>query len=122
MVNMKMQYIDRDKNKILGKYLFTLDWHTPEWNILDSGYSENPDQHKCGHVILRDDGNFAIQPNNRVLLFEPSMVTKPGERLIDRLVNTRKWDVEDASKWTTEDSNHYNYDIVKTSKEKNGKK
>lgn len=111
MVNMKMQYIDRDKNKILGKYLFTLDWHTPEWNILDSGYSENPDQHKCGHVILRDDGNFAIQPNNRVLLFEPSTVTKVGQHLIDRLVNTRKWDVEDASKWTTEDSNRYNYDI-----------
>ena len=122
MMSMRMQYIDRNKEKILGKYLFTLDWHSPERNILDTGNSETPSEHKCGHVIQRDDGNFAIQPNNRVLLLEPSMVTKSGEQLIERLVNTRKWDVEDASKWTTEDSNNYNYDIVETSKEKNGKK
>jgi hypothetical protein len=122
MQNMRMQYIDRDRNKIQGKYLFTLDWHAPERNIIDLAYSETPSEHKCGHVILRDDGNFAIQPNNRVLMFEPSMTTKAnGGPLIERLVNTRKWDVEDASKWTAEDSNRYNYDIVKTPKEKNGK-
>ena len=71
LANMSMSYIDRTKTKIPGKYLFTLDWHNPDSNRLDDGYSENPGQHKCGHVIERDDGNFAIQPNNRVLLFEP---------------------------------------------------
>jgi hypothetical protein len=111
MINMRMQYIDRNKQKIKGKYLFTLDWHSPERNILDTGNSETPNEHKCGHVILRDDGNFAIQPNNRVLMFEPSMTTKAdGKLLIDRLVNTRKWDVEDADKWTVEDSNRFHYD------------
>jgi hypothetical protein len=61
-------------------------------------------------VILRDDGNFAIQPNNRVLMFEPSMTTKTDNGLlIERLVNTRKWDVEDADKWTVEDSNKFYY-------------
>ena len=121
MANRKMQYIDRGKNKVFGKYLFTLDWHAPERNIIDTEFSETPDDHKCGHVIVRDDGNFAIQPNNRVLLLDPSFVTKPGELQIDRLVNTNLWDVEDGSKWRTEDSNRYNYDIVKTPKEKNGK-
>lgn len=121
MANRKVQYIDRDKNKVFGKYLFTLDWHAPDRNIIDTDFSETPSDHKCGHVILRDDGNFAIQPNNRILLLDPSFVTKPGELQIQRLVNTHLWDVEDGSKWTTEDSNNYNYDIVKTSKEKNGK-
>lgn len=111
--NMRMSYTDRDKKTITGKYLFTLDWHTPEHNILDTGYSETPNQHKCGHVIARDDGNFAIQPNNRVFLFEPSFTTKHGKPIIDRLINERKWDVEDASKWVTEDSNRFNYDIKK---------
>lgn len=111
MANRKMQYIDRSKNKVFGKYLFTLDWHAPERNIIDTEFSETPADHKCGHVIARDDGNFAIQPNNRVLLLDPSFVTKPGDLQIDRLVNSRLWDVEDGSKWTTEDSNRYNYDI-----------
>lgn len=109
--NMRMSYRDRTKNVISGKYLFTLDWHNPDFNMLDVGYSENPGQHKCGHVIVRDDGNFAIQPNNRVLVYDPSYTTKHGELVIDRLINERQWDVEDASKWMTEDSNRYNYDI-----------
>jgi hypothetical protein len=111
--NMKMSYLDRTKQNIFGKYLFTLDWHSPDSNILDDGYSENPGQHKCGHVIQRDDGNFAIQPNNRVRLYEPSFVTKKS-LVIDRLINTNAWDVEGYSKWTTEDSNSYNYDIIDT--------
>jgi hypothetical protein len=108
-----MSYLDRTKQNIFGKYLFTLDWHNPDSNILNDGYSENPGQHKCGHVIQRDDGNFAIQPNNRVRLYEPSFVTKKS-LVIDRLINTNAWDVEGYNKWITEDSNAYNYDIIDT--------
>lgn len=110
LVNMKMSYLDRNKNKVEGKYLFTLDWHNPDSNTIDHGYSENPGQHKCGHVIQRDDGNFAIQPNNRVLLFEPSFTTKYGNLVIDRLINEHKWDVEDNPKYILEDNNRYNYE------------
>jgi hypothetical protein len=109
--NMRMSYRDRNKKVISGKYLFTLDWHNPDYNVLDVGFSENPGQHKCGHVIARDDGNIAIQPNNRVLLFDPSFTTKYNKLVIDRLINERQWDVEDADKWVTEDSDRYNYDI-----------
>ena len=108
--NMRMSYLDREKNKIPGKYLFTLDWHNPDSNILDDGYSENPGQHKCGHVIQRDDGNFAIQPNNRVKLYEPSFVTKK-EYVIDRIFNEKKYDVENQDKCIMEDSDRFNYDI-----------
>ena len=52
--------MDRNKNNIGGKYLFTLDWHNPESNILDDGYSESPGQHKCGHLIKLDNGNFDL--------------------------------------------------------------
>jgi hypothetical protein len=113
LVNMRMSYLNREKENVNGKYLFTLDWHNPESNILDDGYSENPGQHKCGHVIQRDDGNFAIQPNNRVKLYEPSFVTKQS-LLLHRLVNTNKWDVESYDKWILEDSSAYNYDIFES--------
>ena len=110
MRNMRMTYVSRNGQFVNGKYLFTLDWHAPEDNVLNAGFSVNPGQHKCGHVIIRDDGNFAIQPNNRVRLFDPSFTTKTGN-LIDRLINTRQWDVEDASKWKTSDDDRYFYDV-----------
>ena len=107
-----MTYIDRHKNEINGKYMFTLDWHTPDINILDTGYSVNPGQHKCGHVIEREDGNYAIQPNNRIRLWDPSYTTKKGENLINRLINQTLWGVEDGDKWLTSDDNMYDYEVV----------
>ena len=97
LTNLKMSYKDRQKNVIQGKYLFTLDWHNPDSNRLDDGYSETPNEHKCGHVIQRDDGNFAIQPNNRVRVFEPSFANKK-DLVIGRIINDRVWDVEDEEK------------------------
>ena len=40
----------------------------------------------------------------------PAFTTK-NVNLIDRFVNTKKWDVEDANKWKTSDDNRYYYDI-----------
>jgi hypothetical protein len=110
MRNMRMTYVARSGEFVNGKYLFSLDWHSPDDNVINGGFSVNPGQHKCGHVIERDDGNFAIQPNNRVRLFDPSFTTKTGT-LIERLVNTNKWDVEDAHKWVTSDDDRYEYEI-----------
>ena len=97
LANLKMSYRDRNRNVVQGKYLFTLDWHNPESNRLDDGYSETPNEHKCGHVIQRDDGNFAIQPNNRVRVFEPSFANQK-DLVIGRIINDRVWDVEDEEK------------------------
>ena len=97
LANLKMSYRDRNKNVVQGKYLFTLDWHNPESNRLDDGYSETPNEHKCGHVIQRDDGNYAIQPNNRVRVFEPSFANQK-DLVIGRIINDRVWDVEDEEK------------------------
>ena len=97
LTNLRMSYKDRQKNVVQGKYLFTLDWHNPDSNRLDDGYSETPNEHKCGHVIQRDDGNFAIQPNNRVRVFEPSFANRK-DLVIGRVINDRVWDVEDEEK------------------------
>jgi hypothetical protein len=96
--NMRMSYTDRNKNNVGGKYLFTLDWHNPESNILD-------------------DGNLEIQTNNRIRLKEPSFVTKK-DLVIQRLINTNKWDVESYDKWVLEDSNVYDYDISESEVDK----
>jgi hypothetical protein len=77
---------------------------------MDDGYSESPSEHKCGHVIQRDDGNFAVQPNNRVRIYEPSFTLKK-DYVIERIINDYKWDVENQNKWMLEDSDKFYYDI-----------
>ena len=106
----KMIYTSRRKKQREGTYLFTIDWCAGDYNELDFGYAEKPDQHKCGHVIELDDGNYAIQPNNRLRIFDPSMAADPSKPLIHRLVNTRIWSVEDTSKWITDENEEGSYD------------
>jgi hypothetical protein len=63
----RCKYLGKNKKFYHGEYLFTIDWAHPESNIVDTEHSEIPDQHKCGHVLALDNGNYAIQPNNRIL-------------------------------------------------------
>jgi hypothetical protein len=109
--NKKMVYYNRNKEEKSGRYLFTLDWAGGDSNVLDAGFSEIPGQHKCGHVIELEDGNYAIQPNNRVKLFEPSYITKWGQTIIDRRLGTELWTVENKSRWILSDDDRYEYDM-----------
>jgi len=107
----RVQYISRDKKTYTGTYMFTIDWFSGNYNNLDIGFSEAPGQHKCGHVIKLDNGNFAIQPNNRILIQDPSFTTKSGKMIIERKLNSNIWSVEDKPKWTCSDDDKYYYDI-----------
>jgi hypothetical protein len=118
LINKRMKYIDRQKNWKEGNYLFTLDWCHSDKNKPNLGFSEVPGQHKCGHFIALDDGNFAIQPNNRIRAFEPSFVTKPGTNVIERKLNTNTWTVERTNKWVLSDDDKYNYGIEENVKAK----
>lgn len=116
--NSKMMFFDRHKNKHYGTYLFTLDWAHPDSNVLNTGFSEKPDQHKCGHVIRLDGGNYAIQPNNRVRVFDPSFAVKADQPfLLERKINEKIWTVEDTPKWMTEDSLNYHYEFKENKNE-----
>ena len=109
--NKKIKFLARTGKEYLGAYLFTLDWAHSDFNELNFGFSENPGQHKCGHVIQLDNGNFAIQPNNRIKVYDPNYVTKQGQNLIERKVNSQIYTVENCPKWVTEDNDNYEYKI-----------
>ena len=70
--------------------------------------------YSSGHVIELDDGNYAIQPNNRLRIFDPSMAADPSKPLINRLVNTNIWSVETTSKWITDEHEEGSYDYKYT--------
>jgi len=79
----------------MGSYLFTVDW-------FDNGYSFEPEQAKCAHILVLDNGCLAALPNNRVIWFEQSFTkSKPGgERPLYR-VNTKVWRCETDKKETS---------------------
>jgi hypothetical protein len=74
--------------RIPATYWFTVD-HT------DNGYSLDPQQHKCYHLLLLQDGSgqIAAMPNNRILWQDHSFV-KQGELPRYRTMAPVTWHAE----------------------------
>lgn len=74
-----------------ARYWFTLD-HT------DNGFSLSPQQHKCFHFLLLDDGSgqIAAMPNNRIMWDDPSFV-KRGELPKYKVMANVNWYAEQQS-------------------------
>jgi hypothetical protein len=108
LTSQRGKYFGKDKKLYYGEYLFTIDWCHPESNILDTEHSEIPHEHKCGHVLALDNGNFAIQPNNRILWNISNFTTR--DDIPDYKVQTTEWNVENKG-WITEDTDKMFYKI-----------
>ena len=104
------KYRGKDKKFYKGEYLFTVDWAHPETNILNTEHSEIPQEHKCAHILALVNGNYAAQPNNRILWNVNNYTTESDWP--DYKVQTTYWDVE-GSEWVTEDSDKMFYEIEK---------
>ena len=105
----RCQVMLKDKRMIWATYLFTVDWYR-------NGYSDEPSDYKCGHILVADDGYLLCQPNNRIYWRDSNWVTK---EFPDDLKSTIKVDddlisVETASdRWVSGDVNNFYYDINK---------
>ena len=56
-----------------------------------------------------DDGNYAAQPNNRIIWNLPSFTVK--NEIPKWKVQTNEWNVEDTGKWQTADTDDFFYEI-----------
>ena len=92
-----------------GEYMFTVDSAHPDFNTLDTGFSEDVEDHKSYNFIRCDNGQFAAQPNNRLLILEPSSNPKELKRP-DFRVATQRWSVETDPKWALGDTNTVMYE------------
>ena len=109
------KFLGKDKKFYKGQYLFTIDWGHPETNILDVEHSEIPQEHKCAHIMQLENGNFAAQPNNRIIWHVNSYTTE--NEWPDYKVQTTYWDAEGGD-WVTEDSDKMFYSIGDKDEEK----
>ena len=98
----------KDKQFYPGQYLFTIDWAHPETNLLNTEHSEIPQEHKCAHILALDNGNYAAQPNNRILWHVNSYTTDTSWP--DYKVQNTYWQVEGPD-WITEDSDKMFYEL-----------
>lgn len=112
---MEVSCILKDKSKLLGRYLFTVDF----WG--SQTLAEDPSEHKCAHVIELEDGNFCLLPNNRLLFRDSSLVPRQDE-IPPFKANTHRWTSENGSKWVVKDEGLMRYEIEERSTDSHSKR
>jgi len=102
----------KDRQMYEGNYMFTIDSCHSEPNELNVSLSQTPNEHKSFNIIKLVNGQFAAQPNNRMLFYDQSLtpggVTKP-----DFKVSTKEFYCEDGLKWSAGDQDDFYYEIKK---------
>lgn len=103
----RCQVMLKDTTKVWGTYEGTVYWE-------NNAYSDEPTQYKEGHLILLDNGQLAVQPNNRLIFRDMSFGTAemPSEPLtvLDDFPS-----VEGVSdRWVTGNNDQFYYDIKRT--------
>jgi hypothetical protein len=107
---LRAEFYAKDKQTYWGEYMFTLDTCTPDPRIPDFGFSETVDEHKSYNVLKLDNGQFALQPNNRCRFYDPAF-NPQDMKFPDFKVATRKYRVEQFAKWRLGDTDNFTYDV-----------
>lgn len=93
-----------------GAYVTTVDWAAPGPDRIDTTLAELPEEAKCAHLVALADGNYCLQPNNRVRFVDKSFTTAPFHPTYR--TQTREWVCERGG-WQAEDTDRVYYDIEK---------
>jgi hypothetical protein len=91
-----------------GRYLFTIDTCHFDSSILNVGLSEHDPEHKSFNVIKLDNGQFAAQPNNRILWQDSSLILETVKKA-DFKVCTQNYSIEGKNGWNVADSSEWQY-------------
>ncbi len=107
--NLSCKFYAKNKNFYEGNYLFTVDHSAPDLNIIDTSYSEYPEDHKSFNFIELENGQYAAQPNNRCIFLDAASNPKVM-KFPDFKVCTKKYVVETNPKWSLGDSTTVMYE------------
>lgn len=104
----RCEVFGKDKKMHPGEYVFTIDTAHSDKSIIDTNFSEQDPEHKSFNVIKLDNGQFAAQPNNRVIWRDSSLIPEKLERP-DFKVCTQNYQVETEPKWSVGHSDEWQY-------------
>lgn len=104
---MRVKTVFKDGSSGWGSYMMTFDWYS-------NPSSNEPTQYKCAHMIKLDNGNFALQPNNRLMWKDMSFTTKHFPDKPDWKVDDKVWICEKTSdSWIVGDDSYF-YNLKET--------
>jgi hypothetical protein len=88
--------------------VYSPDGSVAVFNDVDTGFTEQAEEHKSFNFIRLDNGQFAAQPNNRCLWYDQSLIS--AEPMFpDFQASKHIWTVDGSRKWSAGDD--WFYDI-----------
>jgi hypothetical protein len=103
--NLGVKFLGKDKNWHHGRYMFTVDFCSDGMDI-DTGFTEQAEEHKSFNFIMLENGQFACQPNNRCLWYDQSLI--PAEvKFPDFQAAKDFYTVDGSRKWAAGDDWFY---------------
>jgi hypothetical protein len=107
--NARCEVIMKDRSKAPGYYLFTIDSCSSDPNEVDVSWSETPNEHKSFNIIKLDNGQFAAQPNNRILWKHQSQTPSTDLKIPYFKFSTKTWICENSDRWSAAGSTTFTY-------------
>ena len=104
----RCEFFGKDRNMHPGEYLFTIDNAHPDKSRIDINFSEHDPEHKSFNIIQLDNGQFAAQPNNRVI-WRDSSLTPDKLKQPNFKVCTQNYRVETEAKWSVGHTDEWQY-------------
>lgn len=95
---LRAEFFGKDRGLHKGEYMWTIDSCNPDHRIPDFTFTETPEEHKSFNLLKLDNGQFALQPNNRCRFYDPS-ITHETLKHPDFHVCTKTYRVENTAKW-----------------------
>ena len=102
------EFFGKDKKMHKGEYLFTVDNAHRDRSLIDTNFSEHDPEHKSFNIIKLNNGQFAAQPNNRVIFTDQSLVPS-NKKQPDFKVCTQNYTVENTPKWSVGHTDEWSY-------------
>ena len=104
----RCEFFGKDKKMHKGEYLFTVDNAHRDKSLIDTNFSEHDPEHKSFNIIKLNNGQFAAQPNNRVIFTDQSLVPS-NKKQPDFKVCTQNYTVETEPKWSVGHTDEWQY-------------
>lgn len=104
----KCEFFAKNKKFYSGDYEFTIDNAHRDHSYIDTNFSEHDPEHKSFNIIKMDNGQFAAQPNNRII-WRDSSLTLDNLKQPDFKVCTQNYTVENDPKWSVGHTNEWQY-------------
>lgn len=107
----RCEFFGKDRHMHAGEYMFTIDTCHSESSTLNTNFSEEDPEHKTFNIIKLDNGQFAAQPNNRVIWRDGSLIASDLKRP-DFKVCTQNYAVETEPKWSVGHTDEWQYKTI----------